>query len=107
MRQLILFILDWVRSKVDKDYAADLAAYQLKRKQQQDLVEAESKALAGDMLNLATRQWERKQVALQIEQAKEEVAELDRRREEIRSDRQKKLDDLNRQSADELRSAPL
>ena len=107
MKSFILFLLDWLRQRLDPDYAADLAAYQAKRKVQQDLIEAESLGLQEDTDKLVHLQSERVDVEGQIEAVKAEVAELEKRREEVRSDREKALADLAGKSADELRGASL
>ena len=107
MRAFILFLMDWLRQKLDPDYAADLALYQANRELQQELIARESAQLEHDTYKLVQLQCQRDQVEHQLEMVKAEVAELERRREEVRSDRTKKLDDLAGKSADELRTAPL
>ena len=107
MRTLILFILDWIRQRLDPDYATELERYRARVREQQELIERESQALQAATYKLVQLQCQRDQVAGQIEAVKAEIVDLERRREEVRSDREKKLDDLARVSDDELRRRPV
>jgi seryl-tRNA synthetase len=107
MRQFILFLLDWLRQQLDPDYAADLAAYQEKRRAQQEFIETETQALRGDNDRLLQLQTERAGLAAQLEGLKHDVDDLEQRREAIRAERDAKLAALNNIAADDLRRRPL
>ena len=107
MRQFILFLLDWLRQQLDPDYAADLAAYQEKRRAQQEFIETETQALRGDNDRLLQLQTERAGLAAQLEGLKHDVDDLEQRRETIRAERDAKLAALNNIAADDLRRRPL
>ncbi|MEO6392854.1 MAG: hypothetical protein ABIP75_13485 [Pyrinomonadaceae bacterium] len=107
MKQLILFLMDWLREKLDPDYAADLARYRERVRGQQELIDREAQALQADTRKLVQLQCQRDQVGAAIEEIKAEVAELERRRDEVRGEVKQKIDVIRNTPADELRRQPL
>jgi predicted RNase H-like nuclease (RuvC/YqgF family) len=107
MKALLLFLLDWLRQQLDPDYAADLAKYQAQREEQAVLIEAQSEALREETERLVQLQAARTEIEGQIEDTKAAIAELERRREEVRDEVKTKLDAIRHGDADDLRPAPL
>lgn len=107
MREIMLFILDWLRQKLDQDYAADLAAYHAKRQAQQDLIAAESEALQEDTARLVHLQTERQELHRQLTELTHEVEHLESRRKELHDELRTNLDALTRIDPDDLRRQPL
>jgi septal ring factor EnvC (AmiA/AmiB activator) len=107
MRELILFILDWLRQKLDPDYAADLAAYRTQREAQQALIANETAALAEDTNRVVHLQTERQELNRQLTELTNEVDQLETQRTKVHDDLRTKLDALARVDPDDLRRAPL
>lgn len=107
MRTFLLLILDWLRQRLDPDYAADLAAYQATRRAQQDLIAIESAALREAAEQLGHLQTERQEIQQQLTELTHEIEQLEARRNELQNDLRANLDALARVDPDDLRRQPL
>ena len=107
MRTFLLLLLDWLRQKLDPDYATDLAAYRAKSKAQQDLIDTETAALQEATDRLVQLQHERETLNPQLAELTHELEQLESRRTELHNDLRTKLDALARVDPDDLRRQPL
>ncbi len=107
MRTFLLLILDWLRQRLDLDYAADLAAYQAKRQAQQELIATESVALKAETERLIQLESARHELSEQLTELTHEIGQLETRRKELRNDLQTSLDALASVDPDDLRRQPL